>query len=147
MAGVTELHQVARELPVRHHNELISNQFALACHLPQHPCHQLCHRLPVPRRSPICQSKPDIQQYLAEEPLNNTSYKSAISNILQDAVRTAIESSSSKLLNCYSRTDTAKADKNYTGTTAHRSQQNPRSVHEQNRPDNAQALSRLWSFT
>ena len=42
---------------------------------------------------------PNIQQYLAEEPLSNISYKSAISSIHQDAVRTAIESSSSKLPN------------------------------------------------
>ena len=44
MADVTELLQEARELPVRQHNELISQQFAMAFHLPQHPCHQLCHR-------------------------------------------------------------------------------------------------------
>ena len=41
---------------------------------------------------------PSIQQYLAEEPLSNTSYKSAISSIHQDAVRTVIESRSSQLL-------------------------------------------------
>ena len=42
---------------------------------------------------------PNIQQYLTEQPLSNTSYKSAISSIiLQDVVRTVIESSSSKLL-------------------------------------------------
>ena len=46
MADVAKLHQEARELPVRQHNELISQQFAIACHLPQHPCHQLCHRSP-----------------------------------------------------------------------------------------------------
>ena len=103
MADVIELHQDARELPVRQHNELISQQFAIACHLPQHPCHQLCHRppddRPERRRSLIGWSKPNIQQYLAEEPLSNTSYKSAISSIHQDVVRTVIESSSSKLLN------------------------------------------------
>ena len=49
MADVAELHQEARELPVRQHNELISQQFAIACHLPQHPCHQLCHRPPDDR--------------------------------------------------------------------------------------------------
>ena len=91
MADVVELHQEPRELPVGQHNELISQQFALTCHLPQHPCHQLCHRLPDDRpdrrRSLISRLKPNIQKYLAEEPLNNTSYKSAIS-------RTAIESSS-----------------------------------------------------
>ena len=43
MANVAELHEEARELPVRQHNELISQQFAISCHLPQHPCHQLCH--------------------------------------------------------------------------------------------------------
>ena len=43
-ADVAEQHQEAHELPVRQHNELISQQFAIACHLPQHPCHQLCHR-------------------------------------------------------------------------------------------------------
>ena len=48
---------------------------------------------------------------------------------------------------CYSRTDTAKEDKNYTGTTAHRSQPNPWSVHEQNRPDSTQPLPRLWSLS
>ena len=49
MADVTELHQEAREQPVRQHNELISQQFAMACHLPQHPSHQLCHRQPDDR--------------------------------------------------------------------------------------------------
>ena len=103
MADVAELHQEARELPVRPHNELISQQFAIACHLPQHPCHQLCHRPPddrPKRRLPLFgRFMPNIQQYLAEEPLNNTSYKSAISSIHQDAVRIAIKNSSSKLLN------------------------------------------------
>ena len=97
MADVTELHQEARELPVRQHNELISQQFAMACHLPQHPCHQLCHRPPVDRpdrrRSLICRIKPNVQQYHDEEPLSNTSY-----NHHQDAVRTVIQSSSSKQL-------------------------------------------------
>ena len=104
MADVAELHQEARELPVRQHNELISQQFAIACHLPQHPSQKLCHRVPDDRpdrrRSQISRLKPNIQQYLAEEPLSNTSYMSAISSIHQDVVRTAIESSSRKLLNC-----------------------------------------------
>ena len=80
-----------------------SQQFAIACHLPQHPCHQLCHRPPDDRserrRFLICRFKPNIQQYLAEEPLSNTSYMSAISCIHQDAVSTAIENSSTRLLN------------------------------------------------
>ena len=103
MADVAELHQEARELPVRLHNELISQQCTLVCHLPQQPCHQLCHRppddRPERRRSLIGRLKPNILQYLGEEPLSNTSYKSAISSIQQDVVRTVIESSSSKLLN------------------------------------------------
>ena len=65
------------------------------------PCYQLCHRppddRPERRRSLIGRLKANIQQYLTEEPLSNTSYKSAISSIHQDAVRTAIESSSSRL--------------------------------------------------
>ena len=103
MADVAELHQEARKLSVRQHDELISKQFAMTCHLPQHPCHQLCHRPPDDRserrRSLIGRLKPDIQQYLAEEPLSNTSDKSAISSIHQDAFRTVIEGSSSNLLN------------------------------------------------
>ena len=103
IADVAKLYQKARELPVRLHNEVISQQFAIACHLPQRPCHQLSHRTqddrPDRRRSLIGRPRPNIQQYLAEEPFNNTSYKSAISSIHQDAVRTATESSSSKLLN------------------------------------------------
>ena len=83
MANVAELHQEARELPVGQHNKLISQQFAMECHLPQHPCHQLCHRPPDDRpdrrRSLIDRIKPGIQQYLSEEPHSNTSYKSAIS--------------------------------------------------------------------
>ena len=90
MADVVELHQEARELPVRQHSEQISKQFAIACHLPQHPCHQLCHRPPDdrPERRPslIDRLKPGIQEYLAEDPLSNTSYKSAISSIHQDVV-------------------------------------------------------------
>ena len=103
MADVAELHQEAPELPVRQHNELIFQQFALACHLSQHPCHQLCLRPPFDRPerrgSLISRIKPNIQQYFAEEPLRNTSYKSAISSIHQDAVRIAIVSSSSRLFN------------------------------------------------
>ena len=103
MADVAELHQEARELPVRQHNELISHQFAIACHLPQHPCHRLCHRPPDDRterrRSLIGRFRPNMQQCLAKEPLNYASYKSAISSIHQDVIRTATESSSSKLFN------------------------------------------------
>ena len=84
MADVAELHQEVRELPVRQHHELISQQFFIACHLPQHPCHQLCHRppddRPARRRSLIGRFKPNILQYLAEEPLINTGHKSAISH-------------------------------------------------------------------
>ena len=103
MADVAQQHQEARELPVRQHNEMISQQCAIACQLPEHPCHQLCHRppddRPERRRSLIGRLKPNIQQYLAEGPHSNTSYKSAISSIHQDTVRTVIESSSPKLLN------------------------------------------------
>ena len=66
MADVAELHQEAREQPVRQHNELIYQQFTVAFHLPQHPCHQLCHRppddRPERRRSLIGRFKPNIQQ-------------------------------------------------------------------------------------
>ena len=103
MADVIELHQEARELSVRQHNKLIFQQFAMACHLPQHPCHQLCHRppddRPERRRSLIGRFKPNIQQYLAKEQFSNTNYKSAISSTHQDMIRTVIESSSSKLFN------------------------------------------------
>ena len=49
MADVAEMHQEARELPVLQHNELISQQFAIACYLPQHPCYQLYYRQPDDR--------------------------------------------------------------------------------------------------
>ena len=103
IVDVFERHQEAREQPVRQHNELISQQFAIVCHLPQHPSHQLCRRpqadRPERRRYLIDRFRPNILQYLAEDPLSNTSYKSAISSIHQDVVTTVIESSSSKLLN------------------------------------------------
>ena len=102
MAVVAELHQKVWELPVRQHNELISLQFTIACHLPQHHFYQLLHGplddRPDRQRSLIDRLRPKIQQYIAEEPLSNNSYKSAISIIHQDAVRTAIESNLSKLL-------------------------------------------------
>ena len=89
MADVAELHQEARELSVHQHNELISMQFAIACHLQQHHCHQLCHSLPDHRpdrrRFLIGRFKTNIQQYLVVEPHNNTSNKSAISSIHQNA--------------------------------------------------------------
>ena len=47
---------------------------------------------------------------------------------------------------CYRKTDTAKEDKNYAGTTAHRLQPNPWLVHELNRFDSEQPLPRLGSF-
>ena len=65
----------------------------------RHRCLQWSSSRPERRRYLIGRLKPIIQQYLAEEPLSNTSYISAISSIHQDAVRTSIESSSSKLLN------------------------------------------------
>ena len=103
MADVAELHQEARELLVRQQNELIFRQFAMSCHLPQYPCHKLGHRSrdyrSERRRSLIGRLRPNIQQCLAEEPLSHISHKSIISSIHQDAVRTAIESISSKLLN------------------------------------------------
>ena len=46
---------------------------------------------------------------------------------------------------CYRRTDIAKEDRNYTGTTAHRSLPNLWSVYEYNRPDIVQPLPHLWS--
>ena len=49
MEDVADLHQEARDLPVRQYYKLISKQFSLALHLPQHPCHQLCHRPPDDR--------------------------------------------------------------------------------------------------
>ena len=65
MADVAELHQKSRELPVRQHYELISQQIAVACYLLQHPYHQLCHRPPGDRterrRSLIGRIKPHIQ--------------------------------------------------------------------------------------
>ena len=77
IADVAELHKEARKIPVCQHNELISQQFDIACHLPQYPCQQLCHRppddRPERRRSMIGRIKPNIQQYLAEEPLSDIS--------------------------------------------------------------------------
>ena len=103
MADVTVLHQCARELPVHQYNDLISQQFALKFHLPQHLCHRLCHRPqnygPYRQRSLIGRYRPDIQQYLTVEPLSKISCKPAIISINQDVARTAIESSSSRLLN------------------------------------------------
>ena len=49
MADAAEFQQEAQELPVRLHNELIYLQFAIACHVPQYPCHQICHRPPDDR--------------------------------------------------------------------------------------------------
>ena len=90
MADVAELYQEARGLPVRQHNKLIFQQFAIACHLPQHLCYRPPDDQPDRRRSLIGLFKPNIPQYLAVEPLSNTSYKSAISSIHQDAVGAAI---------------------------------------------------------
>ena len=95
MADVTKLYQEAREMPVRRHNELISQQFAITCHLPQDHCHQLGYRPPDDRPD---RRRSLILQYIVEESLSNTGYMSAISSIHQDAVRTTIESCSSKLL-------------------------------------------------
>ena len=73
LADDAELHQEARELPVRQHNKLISQLFAIECH-------HLCHRPPDDRterrRSLMGRSKSNIQQYHAEEPLSNTTPKS-----------------------------------------------------------------------
>ena len=49
IANICELLQAARKLLVRQHKELISQQFALASHLPQYPSHHLCHRPPDDR--------------------------------------------------------------------------------------------------
>ena len=61
MADVTKLHQEAQELPVRQHNELIFQQFTIACHLPQHPCHRPPDDRPERRRSLIGRIKSNVQ--------------------------------------------------------------------------------------
>ena len=67
MADIAELHQEARELPFRQHNELISQLFTIACHLQQHPCHQLYHRPPDDR--------PERRRFLIDLKSSNTSLK------------------------------------------------------------------------
>ena len=82
---------------------MASTSICRKCSTTSTTCHKLCHippdDRPDRRRFLIVRFRLNMQPYLAEEPLSNTSYKLAISSIHQDTVRTAIESSSSKLLN------------------------------------------------
>ena len=48
--GDYQLETTSWRLPVRQHSNMTCQQFALACHLPQHPCYQLCHRTPDDRQ-------------------------------------------------------------------------------------------------
>ena len=95
---------LANALAGNWHKELTFHQFYMACHQPQHPCHQLCNcppdDRPKRRRCLIGRFIPKIKQYLAKEPLSYSSYMSAICSIHQYAVKIAIDSSSSKQSNC-----------------------------------------------
>ena len=155
MADVGELYQEAWELRVRLHDELISQQCVLVLHLSQHPSHQLSYTPPNDR--------PDRRRSLIDR-LNLASSNTSPTSHSTTRAKSRLSAASTKMrselpLNAahhyylmadaahfYSRTDTAKEDKNYTVTNAHRSKPNPWSVHNQNRPDSAQPLPRLWSF-
>ena len=143
------------KLPVRLHNEPISKQFALACHLPQHPCHHLSHRpsddRPDRRQSLIGQ----LKQTSSNKSLNRNSAKqatnrpSSVSIMMRSELPLKAAHQSCLLADdahwC-SRTDTAEEDKNYAGTISQRSQPYPCSVHQQNQSGSALPLPRLWSL-
>ena len=78
-------------LPVKSHNELLTKQFLLACHDPQHPNSNILNREMPPR----C-IKSDFRIYADQinhhipNPMNPNTIRSAMNSIHEDSVRTAM---------------------------------------------------------
>ena len=97
MTSIDDLHREAHELPVRHHAELLSRQFALSCHSATHPCHNLAMR----PRPPRARMKPNIFTKHHEEykdlldhgsTMDEDNHKSAIKVLHTRAVSDALNS-------------------------------------------------------
>ena len=89
MSQVSHLHQETNILPVKEHNDMLTNQFLLSMHRPVHPNHHLLHEPIMPRdkRKTIINNVPLVKPYLRDGEPVERNYKKRLKKIHDDAHR------------------------------------------------------------
>ncbi|KAL1445963.1 hypothetical protein WDU94_005493 [Cyamophila willieti] len=92
MSGIDHLHTETAILPAKTHNEMLSGQYLLMCHSPQHPCYDLVRQEPPPRciRHTVQSSYLCNIQHLVTQPLDTGQLKSSLQYIHTKTVNDAI---------------------------------------------------------
>ena len=93
MASVDHLHQETKILPVKAHGELLSRQYLLRCHIPDHPNHRLVLGPEPPRhirKNLTRRYQTDIAPHLPPGGLSLDSYKRGLAALHRKAVDDAI---------------------------------------------------------
>ncbi len=89
MTQVSHLHQETNLLPVKEHNDMLTDQYLLSMHRPIHPNHHLLHKPPMPRkmRKTIIDHLPHVEPYLRDGPPVEQNYKKRLKKIHDNAHR------------------------------------------------------------
>ncbi|XP_069963874.1 uncharacterized protein [Bactrocera oleae] len=93
MSPIEHLHSEAPMLPVKEHNELLSEQFLPECFRRNHPCSRLLEAEPPPRniKRSFLDYVDDIRRY-AHRTSDATNYRQALTAIHSGAINTFIDS-------------------------------------------------------
>lgn len=93
MASQSHIHEETSVIPVKQHNELLSKQYLLRCHLKDHPCHAIVNETLSPRsikKSLVKVFTNDIAHKLPPDGLDEESYKKGIKELHTEAVHKAV---------------------------------------------------------
>ena len=87
MSATTHLNQETNILPVKEHNEMLTNQFLLSMHKQDHPNHHLLTEPIQPRKikSSIIDKQPNVHRYLRDGEPVERNYKKRLKKIHDDA--------------------------------------------------------------
>ena len=87
MTASTHLNQETNLLPVKEHNMMLTHQFLLSMHRPDHPNHHQLYGPPPTRKmkNTIIDHIPHVQPYLGDGEPVERNYKSRLKNIHDDA--------------------------------------------------------------
>lgn len=92
MTNANHLHQECKVLPVIDHSKLLTRQYLLAMHKPEHPNHHQVHDQRTAKKS-IMNFKPDIQPVLNNaRSITNVEYKQMNKQIHTNTVQSTIDS-------------------------------------------------------
>uniref|UniRef100_A0A8D8WGE2 Uncharacterized protein n=2 Tax=Cacopsylla melanoneura TaxID=428564 RepID=A0A8D8WGE2_9HEMI len=95
MSNIHHLHQETKILPVKPHNEMLSKQYLLRCHIPSNPCNYIIREDPPPRNIKKNLNNTYLrdlqQQYPASLNLDNDTYRMTLQQIHSDTINTTTE--------------------------------------------------------